>query len=339
MNNNLSQSLSFLVIGGGSIGRRHIQNLQQLGYNNIYCLKRNNDQDFQLKLNVKVVTSITQLPQKIDIVFVCTPTSLHVDGLLIAKELDAAVFIEKPLTHDLINLQQSIEVANQNHNLFFIGFMLRYHPLVLKIKELLEQKHIGEIYSGRFSFGSYLPNWHPWENHQESYASQKRLGGGVINTITHELDLIQYFFGDPIAVVAEKANYQKLNIEVEEVAEAIFTYENKLVTLHLDYLQKEYDRTILLLGDNGSIKWNWHENKVIVKIHEQDPIEFTSNKDDVNQLYIEEVKHFIALYQHKQFVHPLNLNHAIANTQLMLAMHVSAEQGHRINLTKNETNK
>jgi predicted dehydrogenase len=338
MNNNPLDTLSFLVIGGGSIGKRHIKNLQSLGYYNIYCLKRKADQSFEGEFKVKVVTSIEAIIEKINIVIVCTPTSLHIEGIKIAKILDAAVLMEKPLIHNAEGLTESNSLVDRNNNLFFIGFMLRYHPLVLKIKELIEQKVVGEIYAARFSFGSYLPYWHPWENHQDSYASQKKLGGGVINTITHELDLIQYFFGTPLCVTAEKVNFNKLSIEVEEIAEAIFKFNDKLVTLHLDYLQKDYDRNIFILGDNGSIKWNWHENKVKVKIHKQESIEYPLANFDVNQLYIDELKHFIELYKNKILAHPLNFEHAFINTKLMLAIHKAAETGQRIKLNQYETN-
>ena len=338
MNNNPLDTLSFLVIGGGSIGKRHIKNLQSLGYYNIYCLKRKADQSFEGEFKVKVVTSIEAIIEKINIVIVCTPTSLHIEGIKIAKILDAAVLMEKPLIHNAEGLTESNSLVDRNNNLFFIGFMLRYHPLVLKIKELIEQKVVGEIYTARFSFGSYLPYWHPWENHQDSYASQKKLGGGVINTITHELDLIQYFFGTPLSVTAEKVNFNKLSIEVEEIAEAIFKFNDKLVTLHLDYLQKDYDRNILLLGDNGSIKWNWHENKVIVKVHEQQVNQYPLSNFDVNKLYINELEDFITLYKNKQFTHSLNYDHAALNTKLMLAIHQAAESGQRIKLNQHETN-
>ena len=75
--------------------------------------------------------------------------------------------------------------------------MLRYHPHVKKIKEIIDSNLLGKAYSARFEFGSHLPFWHPWEDYRVSYASKAELGGGVINTIAHELDLIQYFFGEP----------------------------------------------------------------------------------------------------------------------------------------------
>ncbi|MEO8567741.1 MAG: Gfo/Idh/MocA family oxidoreductase [Ginsengibacter sp.] len=319
--------MRFLIIGGGSIGKRHIQNLKNLGFTDIFCLKRKTDTEFAGENKVKVITDISELENtSIDAVIVCTPTSLHNEGLKIAAELKASVFMEKPLIHNHKGLIEAKKILNGFQQPFFIGFMLRFHPLVQKIASLLRDKYLGEVYSARFEFGSYLPYWHPWEDYRDSYASQKQLGGGVINTITHELDLIQYYFGDPLNMNCTKANLNRLHIEVEEIAEAVFDYENKIITLHIDFLQKDYDRRIRILCDEGSIEWNWHENKIVVKHHKKEAEYYPLDNFDVNQLYIDELKQFIQIIKNKTLHHPLDFDHAEKNTSLMLNMHEASEQ-------------
>ena len=63
--------------------------------------------------------------------------------------------------------------------------MLRFHPMYISIKKLMDEKSIGKWHSARFEFGSWLPNWHPNENYKHGYSARKDLGGGVINTICH----------------------------------------------------------------------------------------------------------------------------------------------------------
>lgn len=324
--------MRFLIIGGGSIGKRHISNLQALGYSEIICLKRTKDTNFEGDLKVKVITSINELGSlKIDAVFVCTPTSMHLEGIEIATKLEAAIFMEKPLIHALSDLKQ-IKLILQNYDkIFFIGFMLRYHPLVKKIREIIDSNILGNVYYAHLSFGSYLPNWHPWEDYKISYASRKELGGGVINTITHELDLVQYFFGNPESVTCIAKNLNKLKIEVEEIAEASFEYNDKVVTLHLDYLQKEYDRNIKIFCDDGKITWDWHDKKLTIKKIKENTLEFKMEESfDVNQLYIDEIKGFIKLVQDSKLHHPLDFEHAKTNTELMLLMHESSMKEKKI---------
>jgi predicted dehydrogenase len=311
----------FLIVGGGSIGQRHLSNLKKIGYDSLFCFKRNFSIDFERKFHCKVLTQIIEVKSLIpDIIIVCNPTSLHVKWVDIANELGSHVFVEKPLTHSKEQLDY-IKNKWESKSVFFIGFMMRYHPLVKKIKELIDNDIIGKIYSARLEFGSWLPFWHPLEDYRLSYASKKDLGGGVINTITHELDLAQYFFGNPKKVKSVKSNFNLLRIEVEELAESILIYDDKLVSLHVDYLQKDYDRNIKILGEKGRIIWDWHTNEVIVGLHKQDNMRFELKSFDVNQLYIEEIKHFIKIIEEGISSHDLDFKHAISNTELMLEIH------------------
>lgn len=313
--------MKFLIVGGGSIGQRHLSNLKQLGYNELFCYKRIVSAKFEQKFQCKVLTQFSEVSTlQPDAILICNPTSLHVDWVKIANELESHVFVEKPLTHSKEQLHY-IRNKWKSKSVFFIGFMMRYHPLVQKIKELIDTDIIGKVYSARFEFGSWLPYWHPWEDYKTSYASKKDMGGGVINTITHELDLAQYFFGNPKQVKSVKSNFNILGIEVEELAESILIYDDKLVSLHVDYLQKDYDRNIKILGEKGKIIWDWHTNEVRVTLHKKDDMCFELQDFDVNQLYINELKHFIKLIENGELSHDLDFNHAISNTKLMLEIH------------------
>ena len=313
--------MKFLIVGGGSIGQRHLSNLKHLGYNELFCYKRNVSKEFEQKFQCKVLTQFSEVTSlQPDAIVICNPTSLHIEWVNIANELKFHVFVEKPLTYSKEQLDY-IKNKWESKSVFFIGFMMRYHPLVQKIKELIDTDIIGKVYSARLEFGSWLPYWHPWEDYKTSYASKKNMGGGVINTITHELDLVQYFFGNPISMKSKKANFDFLDIEVEEIAESILIYEDKLVTLHVDFLQKDYDRNIKILGEKGRIIWDWHTNKVDVKLHKDTEEEHELNDFDVNQLYIDEMKDFINLIENNCINHPLDFKHAVSNTELMLEMH------------------
>jgi len=320
--------MRILITGGGSIGKRHLKNLQTLGYSDIWVLKRKVDTAFEQEHKVNVITSFEEAAKlNLDCLFVATPTSLHNESLKFSVEQQLHIFMEKPLIHDQKGLDEANELMKTYDKVFFIGFMLRYHPLVQRIKDILDTGQLGKAYAARFEFGSYLPYWHPWEDYKISYASRKELGGGVINTITHELDLIQYYFGTPKAVYCSANNFSKLNIEVEEVCEAIFNYEDKVITLHLDYLQKDYDRNIKILCEEGKVVWDWHDNQIKIFQHKGDIEVVGVDKEfEVNDLYINEIKHFIKLIKDEECYHALAYHHARTNTELLLLMHQSSKE-------------
>ncbi len=328
----LNSKIKILVIGGGSIGQRHIKNLQLLGIKCIYVLKRTYDSDFEEKYNIKIVTSFEQA-KNIDFsaVIVATPTALHNEGLEFACNKGIHIFMEKPLIHNQYGLDLAKKFIQNSNIVFFIGFMLRYHPLVTKLHNLLERKVLGDVYNARFTFGSYLPYWHPWEDYKDSYASRSELGGGVINTISHELDLIQYFFGPPNEVFCEASNFGILNITVEEHCEAILKYADKVVTLHLDYLQKDYERSVTFYCSEGKILWNWNQQEILIYGHNAELKRITIDLTfDINQLYLDELNDFLRLVFLNQNKHPLDFNNAKVNTELSLLMHKSAKSGKKL---------
>lgn len=326
--------MKVLVIGGGSIGKRHISNLKFLGYDEIVCLKRSHDQSFETEHRVTVVTSYAAAAKLgVGAIIVCTPTSLHNRALQFGVEHNLPIFMEKPLIHSAEGLVEAQSLLKDAKKVFFLGFMLRYHDLLKEIKKWLDSNKLGKVYNARLEFGSYLPYWHPSEDYKVSYASRKDLGGGVINTITHELDLIQYLFGIPSSVTCCAQSLGKLDIAVEEQCDAIFEYPDKMVSLHLDYLQKDYDRRIRILCDDGVIQWNWHDEFVLIKEHKQETHKIASEKKfDVNQLYVDELSDFFKLINNHQTNHQLDEQYAISNTELMLAMHQSSMSGKKIQI-------
>ena len=120
---------------------------------------------------------------------------------------------------------------------------------------------------------------------------------------------------------------------MEEQCDAIFEYSDKIVSLHLEYLQKDYDRRIRILCDEGRIEWNWHDEFFLIKEHQKPAQKIsTKNQFDVNQLYVDELKDFFNLIEKQQTVHDLNQHHAMVNTELMLAMHRSSLGGKKVQL-------
>ena len=321
-----------VIVGGGSIGKRHINNLKHLGFKGLYCLKRKQNDAFEQEIGAKVITSYAALISlKPLAVFVCNPTSLHLESMEAAIKAGAHIFMEKPLIHNEQGYIEALQLLKNYDKVFFIGFMLRYHKMVLQLKDLLDQGIIGTVYASRFVFGSHLPFWHPWEDYKTSYASRAALGGGVVNTITHEMDLIQFFFGMPKSVYCQKSNFGLLDIEVEEQAEFIFEFEDHVTTLHLDYLQKDYERNIVVYGKEGKIFWDWNNNVISVKKHGEDLRQFAHDATfDVNQLYIDEIADFFSKIEEGTSVHGLDKNHALENTWLLLKSHESAKMNKKI---------
>lgn len=311
-----------LVLGGGSIGSRHLQNLKQLGYSDLFCLKRKKDAAFQEQFSSTVITTTEEAIEiNPDTIIICTPTHLHMEGVNLAVECGAHIFMEKPLTHRRDQLRTIRSLINRE-KVFFIGFMLRYHPAIKKIKALVSNCVIGEVFYAELQFGSFLPAWHPEEEYRDSYAANLDMGGGVLNTISHEIDLVQLLFGSPETLVTLNRNLGRLGINAEELSDSMLAYPDKTISVHLDFLQKEYSRYIRIYGDMGTISWDWNNGSVVLAKEGCD-VETIDAPVELNQLYIDEMADFIEIIKGGAIPDKLGLDHAITNAQLLAAMHTS----------------
>ena len=312
--------MKIVVVGYGSIGRRHIRNIAKLEIEaELYCFRRSNSTIEEFPY-VRILTEVEQVKAlNPGVILVCNPSHLHLDWIELAVELNSHVFVEKPMVTTEVDFNRAKDYANSFHDkVFFIGFMMRYHKGIVALNEQLTSGKIGSPYHARLEFGGYLPSW-PYADYKQSYAARKDMGGGVIFTISHELDTAQYLFGYDAELTVVKSSTNLLDITGEEMAELVLNYPDKQVSIHLDYLQRDYHRTIRVLGDKGSLIWDWNAGTVTLKrVGEKSEIVFEEKHFDVNQLYVDELRDFFNLIENKKYGHTLNIDHAIKNTELLL---------------------
>lgn len=172
--------LKVLVVGYGSIGKRHIENISLLkDVEILVCTKQKYDKFLQKK-KCKVYGTLDEcIREKPDVAFITNVTSLHVKT---AKKLATAginLFIEKPLSNSLNGIPRLLGIVQQKKLITLMGCVFRFHPCIKKIKEIISSKEIGRVLSVRVENGSFLPDWHPYEDYSKSYAARKDLGGGL----------------------------------------------------------------------------------------------------------------------------------------------------------------
>ncbi len=329
-----TQAQKIVVIGGGSIGKRHLRNLRSIGYGNLFCLHHSAES----RAGIKGVRDIYNWYELIDLdpnaVFICTPTVYHIELLKKLSELKCNIFMEKPLG----GTQSAPSLVDLSNRHFMIGFMLRWHSQLKWIRDCIQKGTFGTIIGASFEFGSYLPMWHPNEDYKKSYAAISKMGGGVINTISHEADLAIWFFGFPETVYTEYGGSRILDIDAEESCDIIFGYPEFNVTVHLDFLQRLYRRKISIYFEDVTLDWDWNSNKIIVAQDGKKSVEYRLSKSfDVNYLYVDEVKSFFNLCEGECFTHSLDYKYALKNQILLDVMHKSNRMGQRLKLNFNLT--
>lgn len=329
--------MAMLVIGCGSIGKRHIGNLKALEAGEIiaYDVKPARCQKVEREYGVKTYSKLEEaLAQRPDAVLVCTPTSLHTAPALSAARSGCHLFIEKPLSHSLDGVSELIKIVAQKGLVTLVGCNMRFHPGIALMKELLDKQSVGRVISTRIQAGQYLPDWHPWEDYRHGYSASKSLGGGVILDGVHEIDYIRWFLGEVSQVFCFSDRLSSLEINTEDTAEILLRFSSGAIAeVHLDYIQRFYGRSCQIIGEEGTILWDFNERQVKLYSAESGRWQVFPEKPDydTNQMYIEEMKHFLLCLEGK--AKPMqDIKSARRILEIALAAKESAKTGKLIDL-------
>jgi predicted dehydrogenase len=312
--------MKILIIGLGGIGQRHLRNLRMLPGNDmqiIACDPRPNPPVLtdQLKLeegarleekyNLAIFQDIEQaLAQKPQAAFICNPTSLHVPSAIRAVQAGCAVFIEKPLSHDLEQVDKLISMVDSRGLTGVVGYQMRFHPCLQRLHTLVQEKKVGRILSVRAVVGEYLPGWHTYEDYRQGYAARQDLGGGVILSQIHELDYLYWLFGLPRRVFGLGGHLSSLEVDVEDTAdilmECMLDGQSIPISLHQDYIQNPASRSCEIIGDAGKILADIRALTVDVFDGRGNQVESSSYAGfQRNQMFLDELKYFLEGMQGK----------------------------------------
>jgi len=342
--------MKFLIAGLGSIGRRHFRKLIALGEKDIILLRTRKATlpDDELA-GYPVETELQQALQKHkpEAVIVANPTSMHLDVAIPAAEAGCHVLLEKPVSHSLERLDVLQKTAQRSGSKILVGFQFRYHPTLIKARELIRSNALGKILTVHAHWGEYLPQWHPWEDYRQSYAARTDLGGGVAVTLTHPLDYLRYLLGDVESLWSFNAHVSPLEIDVEDVAEIGMKFTNGAVGgVHVNYFQRPPVHRLEIVGTSGTLRWDnadgilhlYKSPAVFGSFSDQPPapvMETFSPPEgfERNQLFVAQTRHFIEVARGES--EPICiLDDGVQALRLALAAYESQETGRRVQMTE-----
>lgn len=264
------QEHRILVSGAGSIGRRHLTNLSALGLKNLAFADPHPDSAGAAQLKEKTgALPFSDFGEalaafKPSIVFICSPTILHVEQALAAAKAGCHLFIEKPLSHTLSGIEDLEREVKERNLIAMVACNMRFHPGPATFKKLLTERRIGDVLSARIHTGSFLPSWQPNHNYKARYSADPKQGGAILDCI-HEIDLALWFFGRAKLISAASVPATSIGLTVEGISEIILRHDAGAVSsIHLNFLQRNNRRACEVIGTEGTIEWDVHAEKVEV---------------------------------------------------------------------------
>ncbi|MFC1801736.1 Gfo/Idh/MocA family protein [Nanoarchaeota archaeon] len=299
------KKLTCIVIGIGSIGKRHIRNLRDILGDDInivaYKISRKGVGILEKELGIKVFFDIDEaFAQKPDFAVIANPTSLHVEYAIKAAEYGCHLFIEKPISDRMNNIEKLRELVKKRKLITFIPYCLRFSRPILEMKKIMDAGKLGDAISVEVHVGTYLPDWHPKEDYRQRYSAKKALGGGVLLDLSHEIDYARWLFGELRIISAFVGKKSSLEIETEDTADITAESDNGVkVKLHLNYIEKPPKRFCKIVCENGEIYWDNNTKKIEITDNKTRKKEVIDVEEDDNSMYIREMEHFLGCIKNK----------------------------------------
>ena len=247
--------MKVLVIGFGSIGKRHYEVLSQLSeVQNIDLVTKQNIEDKNCYINLEIIKNI----EEYDYFVIASKTNKHFEQLnFLEKNVkDKLIFCEKPLFES----KQDLEIKN---NRLFIGYVLRFHPLLEKLKEFVKNEKIILVNA---KCGQYLPSWRVDTDYRKCYSSKKEEGGGVLLDLSHEIDYVQWLCGQINELQSYQVKISDLEINSDDLTMLIGkTNQDIFINISIDYISKITHRKLLIETLEYTYELDFIENKLIKK--------------------------------------------------------------------------
>ena len=327
--------MKVVIIGFGSIGQRHCKNLLEKSNAEIFLSTKHNIKNFKNNKRIHNLSSLEEcLKNQPDIGLICNTSNLHVETAIKLAKNNCHLLIEKPLSNSLKNITRLLSLVEKNKIITLMGFNLRFHPCLIKIKQLLSKNKIGRVIYVDAENGSYLPDWHPNEDYRKSYSSRKTLGGGAVLTCIHEIDYLRWLFGDVKEVSAISGKFSDLKIDSEDLASISLRFKNNIIAhVHLDFFQRPAERNCKIVGTNGTLFCDFNKNIIsLYKPNEKKWKKIINLKNyNINDMYVGEMKQLLKCVKtQKKSVN--DIKQGLETLKIALAIQKSAKSRKTMNV-------
>ncbi len=261
------KDLRVLVVGCGSIGKRHSRVLRGMGVKTLYACDPVPAQvqaaAADARFDAVIETLEAGLALKPDAVLLCTPPALHVSQARQAIEAGCHVFSEKPLSADMKGIPELEKLITRTRRKFMVGLCFRYHAGLLRARTLVEEGRIGRIVSLRALMGEHLPDIRP--DYRELYLAKYN---GAFE-LMHDIDLAIWFAGQDVkSVQGIHGRFSDIGIEAPDLVDLLLEFPDRCTaSVHLDFFELPRRRFLELMGTRGTITVEfaaWNECTVSV---------------------------------------------------------------------------
>jgi UDP-N-acetyl-2-amino-2-deoxyglucuronate dehydrogenase len=189
----------------------------------------------------------------VDVVVLCTPSGLHVDGAVVAARAGKHIISEKPMAITIDGVERMIQACREAGVTLSVIFQYRFNRDTVRIKRALDAGLFG-----RPVLCNALVHWHRTQDYYDEKGGWRGTwvldgGGALMNQSVHAVDLLQWLLG-PVKSACAYAETLTHDIETEDLATAALCFESGAmgVVQGTTCNHRDYPLRIELRGTEGS---------------------------------------------------------------------------------------
>ncbi|BDW83641.1 oxidoreductase [Erythrobacter sp. Dej080120_24] len=247
-----------LIVGLGSIGRRHLRLLRaELPGADIRVLRHVACDEAIERADgcfTDLGVACAFAPQ---LAIIASPAPFHLESARALAGAGAHLLVEKPLADRAEGVGDLIALCAARGLQLQVGYNLRFMDSLQAFRRSLAEGLIGQVHAVRCEIGQYLPSWRPEADYRETVSARRVLGGGTLLELSHELDMLRWVFGEVAWLSAWSGQQSTLEIDVEDSVMIQMGFAGGPVAqLGMDFLRRDTTRVCTAIGALGSLRWD-----------------------------------------------------------------------------------
>ena len=249
---------NFAIIGCGRIAQRHAEQIKRVGNLVAVCdIEISKAEHLANQFNAKSYTCIDKMLKNeptIEIVSVCSPNYLHKEHTISSLQAGKDVLCEKPLAIKVSDAQAMIKAAKSYNKKLFVVKSSRYNYCIKILKEIIDNKKLGKIYSFNLNLVWNRPNSY----FQNNWKGTTEKDGGILFTqFSHYIDALFWLLGEVDSFSGFRSSRSDKNIEFEDTGAIALKMKSGVIgTMHysINAFEKNQEISFDIISENATIK-------------------------------------------------------------------------------------
>ena len=255
---------SLLIVGGGSIGERHLRCFAATGRVDLSLCEADPARLEIVAGRYQIQARFAKLEEALErkpvAVVICTPAHTHIPIALTAAQSGAHLLIEKPLSTTLDGIAELHRETVRRGLTTVVAYVYRAHPVLTAMRAAIQADELGQPLEIVVVSGQHFPFYRP--AYRDTYYRSRATGGGAIqDAITHLINAGEWLVGPVDSLVADADHLLLPGVEVEDTVHVLTRHGRAMGSFSLNQHQAPNESSITVVCERGTARFEMHEGQ------------------------------------------------------------------------------